>query len=273
MNKLFVSDLDGTLLNAFHSTDFIIFRGIKKLFKRGDSFAIATGRNMRKEHIEHDFKDIKVYCIAMNGALILNPLKEIIYEARIDRSIIENVLTNFPEIKFEFITRSSVLVNFDKKTAEGQLDEANFFTKLLFKRFKELYMSEYRYDISNEEILNNDILKFNCKISNPEVKERFDKYLLDNKDKLVNAAFDKRSYEITAAGVNKGVAIKKLAEILKVKNNDIYVYGDGDNDVKMLEMYENSYAPSNACENAKNAARYTLADNKTYSVIRHMLKQ
>ena len=48
------------------------------------------------------------------------------------------------------------------------------------------------------------------------------------------------------------------------------VYGDGGNDVMMLERFRHSYAPSNASDAAKEAAGTILGHFATYSVSRHM---
>ena len=273
MKKLFATDLDGTLFNVLHATDFIILKGIRKILKRGDCFAIATGRNMRVEHIIHDFKDLDVHCIAMNGAMILDPQKNIIYERGIDKEIIADLFDSFPEIGFEFIGREHVYVTFDKESLKDQMDQRNLMVRLIYRRFKKLYTSEYIYNCDRDKILSQDILKVNCKIRDPQTKQRFNDYLKKHQDQIINAPFAEMTYELTAAGVNKAEAIRHLAKILKIRDKDVYVYGDGDNDIEMLKMFENSYAPKNACDNARKAAGQIIGNNNRYSVIRHMIRQ
>ena len=271
MARLFVSDLDGTLFNVFHATDFIILRGIKKIIKRGDYFAIATGRNMRPEHIRGDFKDLPVYCIAMNGAIILNPNKEIIYERIIDKTIIQELLEKFPMINFEFIGRKHCYMKCSEIERNKDRAYMPFIIKMIYRRFNRLCPTERVYNCSDEEILKQDILKFNCHINDEKIIKAFNEYLEQNKDKLVNAPYGGTLYEVTPAGVNKGNTIKHLTKLLNVKENDVYVYGDGENDIAMLKAFDNSYAPSNASENAKHAAKHAIGSNAKYSVIRHML--
>ena len=272
MARLFASDLDGTLFNTLHATDFFIRRGIKKVLKRGDYFTVATGRNMRLEHIKGDFKNLPIYCVAMNGAIIINPQKEIIYESIIDKTIIQELLEKFPTINFEFIGRKNCYMKCPREDNKEENKNMPFIIRMVYHRFERLCASEYVYNCTDEEILKHDILKFNCYIKNKETLKKFNEYLDQNKDKLVNAPYGGKFYEVTAIGINKGNSVKYLADLLKVKENDVYVYGDGENDIAMLKKFENSYAPSNASEKAKHAAKHVIDSNARYSVVRHMLK-
>ena len=49
-------------------------------------------------------------------------------------------------------------------------------------------------------------------------------------------------------------------------------YGDGGNDLQMLSMFEHSYAPCKALEEAKYAANNQLGPYYEYSVARNMLE-
>jgi len=49
-------------------------------------------------------------------------------------------------------------------------------------------------------------------------------------------------------------------------------YGDGGNDLQMLSMFEHSYAPCTALEEAKYAANNQLGPYHEYSVARNMLE-
>ena len=271
MKHLFATDLDGTLFNALHATDIFILSKLKRVLSRGDYITLATGRNMRKSHIIHDFKDVKVYTVAMNGAIILDPEYKIIYEEVIPTDVIKDMVKHFPDVRFEFIGRENVFVTFDKSELDNELQQMNFLIRLMYKRFKKLFTSEYLYNQKLEDIYKEDILKVNCNIKDSETKKYFDEYLRLKRNEIINAPYAGDTYEITKANVNKGVAIKHLAKLLNVSEKNTYVYGDGLNDVEMLKMFDNAYTPSNACIEAKKAAKYHLASNKTYSVIRHIM--
>ncbi len=55
---------------------------------------------------------------------------------------------------------------------------------------------------------------------------------------------------------NKGFAVKKLMEILNVKEDEILVCGDGDNDISMFRIASLSGCPSNASHRLKEVSTY-----------------
>lgn len=67
--------------------------------------------------------------------------------------------------------------------------------------------------------------------------------------------------EILRPGVNKGTALRHLAEHLGVAWENIFAIGDGYNDTDMLAAAHISFAPSNGCAAAKETATYTVCSN------------
>jgi hypothetical protein len=67
--------------------------------------------------------------------------------------------------------------------------------------------------------------------------------------------------EITQNGVNKATGLKGLCDQLGITPDEVLAFGDGENDVEMLQWAENSYAMSNACDKAKSAAKYMTKSN------------
>ncbi len=67
--------------------------------------------------------------------------------------------------------------------------------------------------------------------------------------------------EIGKAGISKGYAVGRLAEIFRIPREEVMTLGDHDNDVSMLRYAGYSVAMGNACEAAKAAARYETDTN------------
>jgi hydroxymethylpyrimidine pyrophosphatase-like HAD family hydrolase len=59
---------------------------------------------------------------------------------------------------------------------------------------------------------------------------------------------------LSVPGIHKATAIEKLLKHLKIRNDDTFVYGDGLNDLEMLEFVQNGIAMGNAKEAVKKAA-------------------
>lgn len=91
---------------------------------------------------------------------------------------------------------------------------------------------------------------------------------------VVNAPFNPSMFEVTRAGVNKGEAVAWLAGYLGIREDEVAVYGDGGNDIQMLERfagYGHAYATSNGSDAAKHAAGNVIGSCATWAVSRHML--
>lgn len=72
---------------------------------------------------------------------------------------------------------------------------------------------------------------------------------------------EKHLYEILPKGINKGVALKKLACLLGVEMKNTVAAGDYNNDVAMLRAAGLSFAVANAVPQAKEAADYRTVSN------------
>ncbi|WP_305138450.1 HAD family hydrolase [Dubosiella newyorkensis] len=269
MIRLFASDLDGTLLNEKHQFDDVIVEGIQKIVNSGHVFSIATGRG--KSQCSDPRIDSLVYKVCMNGALILDPKNRAVAKEKIDRSILAQILDEFEEYPFDFVNEDHILTRYPKKEF---LERRVFATS--DEEWKERYMRDFlpriQFGKSKEEILNASICKINLRINDVDDYSRLDAFLKAHADWLVNAPSGKGLYEITAAGVNKGSALMKLASFLNIEPNEVAVYGDGGNDVAMLSLFDNAYVPENGMPQAKKEAKEILADSKDHSVIDHMLQ-
>ena len=67
--------------------------------------------------------------------------------------------------------------------------------------------------------------------------------------------------EINAAGVDKGTGLMELGALLGIRPEEIMACGDGDNDIRMLELAGVGVAMGNAGENVKAAADYIAETN------------
>ena len=72
--------------------------------------------------------------------------------------------------------------------------------------------------------------------------------------------------ELHKRDINKGTGVLKLAELYGIDKKDVYVIGDGDNDVDMLSLIE-SFCPENGTEKAKKAASHIVRSNDEGAVI------
>ncbi len=67
--------------------------------------------------------------------------------------------------------------------------------------------------------------------------------------------------EVLRPGVNKGTTLLRLAEHLGIARENVYVIGDGDNDIDMLKIAAAAFVPANGDPAAKKHASYLVCSN------------
>lgn len=67
--------------------------------------------------------------------------------------------------------------------------------------------------------------------------------------------------EVNAPGVNKGQGLIRLGKMLGIKREEIMAFGDGTNDLKMIQEVGLGVAMENGFEEVKNAADYVTCSN------------
>ena len=272
MIKLFASDLDGTLLNVDHKLDEIIIDAIKKINENKKVFCIATGRSMYMEHSD-EFRCIDGYnyCISLNGAMITNKQNEVIYKKAIDHDFVMKMLKEFPTVDFECLAIDKM---YYRHTKEKEFEHYNELVK--WSKFHQAYkFDRYHektvFNFKDEDIENVEILKVNCRIKDEDLKLKFKQFIDDYSNLVVDAPFIENFFELTDISVNKGSAIQKLARMLDVEDDEVAVYGDGLNDLVMLQTFKHSYAPSNAKDKVKECANEVIGSYVDYAVTKHIL--
>ncbi len=79
---------------------------------------------------------------------------------------------------------------------------------------------------------------------------------------------EKNLFELLPKGVNKGLALRKLAEHLGIDMSRTVAIGDYDNDAAMLKMAGRGIAVSNASERALRAADVVTVSNEEHAIAR-----
>lgn len=270
MIKLFASDLDGTLLNVEHETDERIEAAVNSIIEKGLFFSVATGRGLSMVNLKG--MNDKVFYICLNGALVASPERKPLKYELIDKKILKYLIENFKDLNLEFFSPHKIYTYLSREEIIESRKVKDSDNKGWVKRFMSDVLNNFEVSQSDDEILNADICKVNCHIDADKDYHKLDKFLEKYQEFVVNAPCDDGLYEITKTGVDKGSAVHWLAEYLNVLDEEVAVYGDGGNDLAMLERFENSYCPSTGMEVAQQSAHHIIGPYDTYSVIEHMLQ-
>ncbi len=71
----------------------------------------------------------------------------------------------------------------------------------------------------------------------------------------------RNNWELMPVGVSKGAAVRRLAETLGLKADQVMTIGDYSNDLSMIQYAGHGVAMGNACDEVKRAARYITDTN------------
>ena len=254
MVRLFVSDLDGTLLNDKGVLDQEFFTLLEKLKEKGILFAVATGRQV--PNVKKLFASVidDVLIIAENGAYVSYKGEEI-FSAPIPKEYLKELIKSTESIPETAIFLCCKEVGYLNNNSEKMNKFAGFYNVI----------SKYVEDIN---LVDDDVLKFAvCNFIDaktnalPVLKEKFS-------DILEVEASGEVWIDITKKGINKGMALQIVQEKFGISISETLAVGDNDNDVKMMERAFYSYAMKESSAELKKAAKFSIGSNNENSALK-----
>lgn len=244
--KMIVSDLDGTLFDSSKYNYKIcenLSRAIEKFKEKGNKFTVATGRP--KETTEKVARLIKVNApyISYNGAEIIDIDGKTIHSESFSLNNILPFLVDLEEME-----GISILIPCDGKM-------------ICFKKTKEIVdyeKKEYvrcieKKDISIDKI--NKVKKVLIIGDVGRIVDLWNRYESSYKDNFCYIISENNYIEFVSKGVSKGVALKKLRDIVG-KDIEIISVGNHLNDLEMLQESDIGYAVENAVGQLKEVADF-----------------
>lgn len=258
MIKVIATDLDGTLLKdgTKHS---LICKENKHFIKNfyGD-IVLVSGRNPKFCANICSYLKIQHNFVALNGAIIVKN-GSIIYSQSMKKTILANLLNylNNNYTNFEFII-------FDK------YDDITVYTAYDIKETKKKYrkLHHQRGKLQDITRINNDLVNIYLNETSIDIYKvliyaDFEMYDVGNRLKELygehfSFCITDHSIEISPIGVNKGDALKYLISTTNVKNDEVYVVGDSENDIPMFEKFKNSFYVNNGNTSAKIKAKHII---------------
>lgn len=274
MIKLFASDLDGTLLNAFHNTDAVILSALREVAEAGLHFALATGRTMRTCS-DFGFDGVDIEVIGSNGSIIFDRTGRVVKHFPVDAAFLEEMLRAFPQACFECVALDHTYVTGTAEERQAGFKKDSPLRRMVMKgmRRSQRQSNDLLFEQPISAILEHEVCKVNARVPDAGLERELHTFLAEHADTVVNAPFDPVMFEITDKRVNKGAAVAWLAGYLGIAEDEVAVYGDGGNDIVMLERFAgfgHAYATRNASKAAKAAAGNVIGTCALHAVPRHV---
>lgn len=237
--KIFFFDIDGTLANGFDVPASAAY-ALKELRKREHLVFICTGRpdNYVHEHFGE-------YCdgsICFNGRYA--ELNEVgIYDKPLEEYQVEEMIQRMDEYKCGY-----VFYNNTREFVGGYMGR------------------EYiPFDSEGENVYN-----FNLHFKDRETYRKVCEVMQDVC--IFNPHGPELHADATVIGSDKGVAITAVLKRLGIPKDDSYAFGDGLNDICMMEAAGHGICMDNGHEVTKAAAEYVttdINDNGVYNALVH----
>ncbi|MGL4374789.1 MAG: Cof-type HAD-IIB family hydrolase [Turicibacter sp.] len=268
--KMIVTDLDGTALHDWLTLDLHTKEALMAAKEEGHIVVIATGRPARASL--HFYKELGLDTpiINFNGAYIHHPLndsfKDLISE--IPMEVIIDLFDSLDSDKIEnaFCEYKDHLYVLDKDSTIRDFFHLDTCTSVKYGPFKET--------LDNHP---NGFLIEAIKGYEDEVVE----FLRTKYGHIVTCrTWDgdhSNIIEVFKNETNKGTAIATLAKHFNIDQKDIIAFGDGDNDIEMIEFAHTGVVMENGVSELKSIANVLTKSNKesgvAHYITTHILKQ
>lgn len=260
--KAIAVDMDGTFLDDRKQYNHHQFAHLLDEFeKRGIHFIIASGRPYAR--LQQDFGDFakRMDFVTLNGArLIINGKAVAVYP--ISR---QNILLLIKQVHGEYGVMPTMVLEdvVSYLNSEVSASDRDF---LAYFAGKSAVIDDW-HDLPKDHILQ---ITFNMDSS--EAKKIETKFNQSHDQEITAFASASNAIDITLAGVNKGTGIKHLLGKLGLTGDDLIAFGDGGNDIAMLDFAKYSYAMANGMQKVKEHAKYIAPANTENGVFKVLEK-
>ncbi|MFC7064213.1 HAD family hydrolase [Halobacillus seohaensis] len=247
MIKLFISDLDGTLLGMDHYLKNEDIDAIKNLIDLEVNFAVASGR------MDHDIAEVLKrvgvtgHRISQNGAFVYDLDNTHIHSKSFEIDIAKQVMKfveNEPMVK---------TVSTEDKIYTSEHNE--WVDLISSQLFQDVIVESHLVDQFGEAL---PPAKITLHGKEDDVILAYSRIHKEFGEELDSFISHESCVDIMPKMINKGNGIKALLNKIGLEPNEVACIGDSFNDLPMFSVTPHSYAMSNAHPEVKAQAEYVV---------------
>lgn len=266
--ELFISDLDGTLLNSNKEITLYSKKVLNNLIAKGVNFTIATARTPAT--VIDILKDVNINLpvILMNGVIIYDiKNKKYINIEAVEKPLVDRVLNIFKEHD-----KSPLVYGINNDELFVYYKE--FVYGIEYEFYKERCNSPYKTFIQVDEYIKStkqsEIINFIAYDRLEVIKSIYDEIsklegiTVDYYEEIYNKGW--YYIEAYSSNASKANGIKFLSK--HMGQDKVICFGDNINDIPMFQVSDECYAVSNANEKLKNMATAVIESNNDDSVVK-----
>lgn len=264
MEKYLIAlDMDGTLLGSGHEILPETKEYLKELNQKGHKIIISSGRPLRGILPTYNAIGLTTPAICYNGAYIYEGKESNFppYKFAFPR---ETILSIIKEIGYEYLdnvileTNDDIYMLHDDSTLDIFFSKKNMCIHLGFI----------------ENILDQDVMTMLIKIKDPR-NNQYIKEIVEKHAGIKLRFWSGHWFEISEIyyeKINKGDALKDIAQYYNIDQDHIIAFGDANNDIELVKFAKYGFAMKNGEEEVKEAAAFVTEYSNDENGIMHALK-
>lgn len=269
MKTLYVTDLDGTLLNQAAKVSEYSIKVINQLVEKGMLFTYATARSLVSASVATNGLTAKIPVIAYNGAFILMPdTGEVLHSVKFTAEEMQSVREVLEKNHISPLVYS--IIDGVERLSWDVGHENEGMRNYLSRRQGDRRLRPLQGDYG---LYAGEVFYFTCVGTDEELKPLCDIVKMDTR---YVCTLQKELYqpeyfcEIMPAMATKALATNKLKELWSCDR--IVSFGDAINDIPMFRISDECYAVENAVEELKEIATGVIGSNGQDGVAKWLLE-
>ena len=252
MYKLIALDLDGTLTDKNKNILEETKQELIKLAQKGIIIVLASGRptaGIFKEAKELTLDKVGGYLLSFNGARVLDyKTNEVVYEQTLSSEVAHEMYDRAKAFGLSPLTYNATEI-ITEDIGDHWIQLESFTTKMNIKHVQD-FKKEVNFDVNKVLITGEPAY----------VAQILDEFKAPYEGKMSIYRSDPYFIECMANGIDKAASLDVLCKKLGIKQDETIAFGDGRNDLEMLEEVNTGVAMGNAVPEAKAVANEVCQD-------------
>jgi Cof subfamily protein (haloacid dehalogenase superfamily) len=244
---LVISDIDGTLITSNHEIAESTRKAALRLYERHINLSLCSSRPPRSIRPLAETLALRSPFAAFNGALIITADGEVKLRSTISPEIIAHI---------KAIADSFGIGVWLYDEEDWWVAGPDAFVE------REEHTSGFSPRVEGyDERLTREATKLTV-VGKPELVAQAERRVLSELANDVSASRSKpRFLDVTAYGIHKGSAVRRIASVYNVATSQVAVIGDGPNDIEMFREAGVSIAMGQGVDEVIAAARFITSSN------------
>ncbi len=245
MRKVLVTDIDGTLI-YYDERDKQNSEAIRKFRKDKNLVIACTGRSLQSVAELEEENYIKFdYYILLNGAMIADADKKIVYHKKIEKSCVNEIINMLKDERLNISINNGFeyYIVFGDGENMYRVPERLSISQVEKEDVSAILVHYKKLDGRYEELLDGLVDKINNQYGHQVVAYRNNKYV-----------------DIVPVSCSKGGAVNKIETQLNICEKEIYTIGDSNNDISMINNKYKSFTFNSSSLEIKSKADYLIND-------------